>query len=301
MIDLFKDVPAFVAAAEAGSFAAAGRKLHLSRSAVGKAIVRIEDRLGVRLFNRTTRAQLLTDEGRAFLARCVRATAELREGAALLDAGRERVSGVLRITMPVLYGRLKVAPLLLRIADENPELTIEIDLRDRRVSLVEEGYDLAVRSGPIGTTAGLSSLIVGRHATVLCAASSLVARLGMPTSLDDLARYDLLVYQRDGWSEPWIFPTEDGRLELVEPRSRIRVADLGIILDAAVSGRGIAWLPDWLVEDALASGTLVRLLPHLPARHHDVHVLWATAAVVPARLQVAINALSGRAFQSELQ
>lgn len=88
-----------------------------------------------------------------------------------------------------------------------------------------------------------------------------------------------------------IFPTEDGRLELVEPRSRIRVADLGIILDAAVSGRGVAWLPDWLVEDTLASGTLVQLLPHLPARHHDVHLLWATAAVIPARLRVAINAL----------
>ncbi|WLE62696.1 LysR family transcriptional regulator [Burkholderia plantarii] len=292
MIDLFKDVPAFVAAAEAGSFAAAGRQLHLSRSAVGKAIARIEDRLGVRLFNRTTRAQLLTDEGRAFLSRCVRATEELREGAAWLDAGRERASGVLRITMPVLYGRLKVAPLLLRVADENPELTIEIDLRDRCVSLVEEGYDLAVRSGSIGTAAGLSSDTVGRHATVLCAAPSLIARLGMPNSLDDLGRYDSLVYHRDGWSEPWIFPTGDGRLELVEPRSRFRVADLGVILDAAVSGRGVAWLPDWLVEDALASGTLVQLLPHLPARHHDVHLLWATAAVIPARLRVAINALS---------
>ena len=292
LIDFFSDIPAFVAAAEAGSFSGAGRELHLSRSAVGKAIARIEARLGARLFHRTTRAQLLTDEGRAFLARCVRAMAELREGAALLDAGRGSVQGVLRVTMPVLYGRLKVAPLLMRLVDEHPELTIEFDLRDRRVALVEEGFDLAVRSGALGTTSGLSSCIVGRHATVLCAAPSLVERLGMPASLEDLGRYDALVYQRDGWTESWAFPDKDGRMELIEPRSRMRAADLGIILDAAVAGRGVAWLPDWLIEEALEAGRLLRLLPEIPARHHDIHLLWPTATVIPARLQVAISALT---------
>ncbi|MFT4436024.1 LysR family transcriptional regulator [Caballeronia sp. 15715] len=293
VIDLFNDVPAFVAAAEAGSFSAAGRELRLSRSAVGKAVARIEARLGAQLFHRTTRAQLLTEEGRAFLARCVSAMAELREGAALLDAGRGSVRGTLRVTMPVLYGRLKIAPLLMRLADEYPELMMELDLRDRRVSLVEEGFDLAVRSGSLGNTVGLSSCIVGRHATVLCASPSLVERLGMPRSLDDLGRYDALVYHRDGWSEPWAFPDEDGRMELVEPRSRMRAADIGIILDAAVSGRGVAWLPNWLVEEELGTGRLLRLLPDLPTRHHDINLLWATATVVPARLQVAITALTG--------
>lgn len=292
MLDLFNDIPAFVAAAKAGSFSAAGRDLNLSRSAVGKAIARIEARLGVRLFSRTTRAQLLTEEGRAFLARCVRATDELLEGAAFLEAGRSSIRGVLKVTMPVLYGRLKVAPLLLRLADEHPELTIELDLRDRRVSLVEEGFDLAVRSGPIGSVAGLSSCVVGRHATALCAAPSLIERLGMPTSLDDLGRYDAIVYHRDGWTEPWISPDTDGRQVSVEPASRIRAADLGVILDAAVSGRGVAWLPDWLIEHALDTGRLIRLLSDLPARHHDIHLLWATTPVLPARLQVAIAALT---------
>lgn len=292
MLDLFNDIPAFVAAAKAGSFSAAGRDLHLSRSAVGKAIARIEARLGVRLFIRTTRAQLLTEEGRAFLARCVRATDELLEGAAFLEAGRSNIRGMLKVTMPVLYGRLKVAPLLLRLSEEHTELTIEMDLRDRPVSLVEEGFDLAVRSGPTGSVAGLSSCVVSRHATVLCAAPSLVERLGMPGSLGDLGQYDAIVYHRDGWTEPWMFPGEDGHHVLIEPVSRIRAADLGIILDAAVSGRGVAWLPDWLIEDALETGRLIRLLPDLPARHHDIHLLWATTPVMPARLQVAIAALT---------
>ncbi|MCX4155417.1 MULTISPECIES: LysR family transcriptional regulator [Paraburkholderia] len=292
MLDLFNDIPAFVAAAKAGSFSAAGRDLNLSRSAIGKAIARIEARLGVRLFSRTTRAQRLTEEGRAFLARCVRATDELLEGAAFLEAGRSSITGVLKVTMPVLYGRLKVAPTLLALACDHPQLTLELDLRDRRVSLVEEGFDLAVRSGSIGSVAGLSTCVVGRHATVLCAAPSLVERLGMPGSLDDLGRYDAIVYHRDGVTEPWMFPGEDGRQLSIEPASRIRAADLGIILDAAISGRGVAWLPDWLIEDALKTGRLIRLLPDLPARHHDIHLLWATAPILPARLQVAIAALT---------
>lgn len=291
MLDLFNDIPAFVAAAKAGSFSAAGRDLNLSRSAIGKAIARIEARLGVRLFSRTTRAQRLTEEGRAFLARCVRATDELLEGAAFLEAGRSSITGVLKVTMPVLYGRLKVAPTLLALACDHPQLTLELDLRDRRVSLVEEGFDLAVRSGSIGSVAGLSTCVVGRHATVL-AAPSLVERLGMPGSLDDLGRYDAIVYHRDGVTEPWMFPGEDGRQLSIEPASRIRAADLGIILDAAISGRGVAWLPDWLIEDALKTGRLIRLLPDLPARHHDIHLLWATAPILPARLQVAIAALT---------
>jgi DNA-binding transcriptional LysR family regulator len=127
---------------------------------------------------------------------------------------------------------------------------------------------------------------------VLCAAASVVARLGMPSSLDDLARYGALVYHRDGWSEPWLFPSENRTTALVEPRSRFRVADLDIIFDAAVSGHGIAWLPDWPVEDALAAGQLIPLLPNLPERHHDVHLLRATAPPVPSRLQIAIDALS---------
>ncbi|WP_406869152.1 LysR family transcriptional regulator [Paraburkholderia fungorum] len=292
VIDLFNDVPAFVAAAEAGSFAAAGRKLHLSRSAVGKAIARIEARLGVRLFNRTTRAQLLTDEGHAFLARCVRATEELREGAALIEAGRSKVRGLLRVTMPVLYGRLKVAPLLMRLTDEHPELTIELDLRDRRVSLVDEGFDLAVRIGPSETTVGLSSCAIGKHATLLCAAPSLIERLGMPSSLDDLDRYDALVYHRDNWSERWTFPDDGGRMTLIEPTSRIRAADLGVIMDAAISGRGIAWLPDWLIEDELESGRLLQLLPDLPVRQRDINLFWVTTPTIPGRLQLAIDALT---------
>jgi DNA-binding transcriptional LysR family regulator len=293
MLDLFNDVPAFVAAAEAGSFAAAGRKIHLSRSAVGKAVARIEERLGVRLFNRTTRAQLLTEEGHAFLARCNKAMLELREGAAVIEARKGSVRGLLRVTMPMLYGRLKVAPVLMRMADDYPELTIELDLKDRHVSLVEEGFDLAVRTGPIGAIAGLSSCQVGGYATVLCAAPSVVERLGMPRSLVDLSRYNALVYRRDGWTEPWIFPNKLGLLEMVEPRARIQAADLGIILDAAESGRGIAWLPDWLIENALETGRLVRILPELPARQHPIHLLWATSAVIPARVQVAMDALTG--------
>lgn len=157
---------------------------------------------------------------------------------------------------------------------------------------MDEGFDLAVRIGPSETTVGLSSCAIGKHATLLCAAPSLIERLGMPSSLDDLDRYDALVYHRDNWSERWTFPDDGGRMTLIEPTSRIRAADLGVIMDAAISGRGIAWLPDWLIEDELESGRLLQLLPDLPVRQRDINLFWVTTPTIPGRLQLAIDALT---------
>lgn len=292
MLDLFNDVPAFVAAAEMGNFSAAGRRLGLSRSAVGKAVARIESRVNARLFNRTTRAQTLTDEGRAFLERCSRAVAELRSGASLLEAGHRTVAGRLRVTMPVLFGRLRIAPVLMRLTDQYPDLALELDFRDRYVSLVEEGFDLAVRSGTSGDTAGLSTRTIGRHSMVLCAAPSLIEKLGAPGSPSDLQRYPAIVYHRDGWTEGWSFPDENGRIEVLEPTSRIRLADLGAMLDAALAGQGLAWLPDWLIGEQLANGELRGLLPDRPARSHQIRLCWPASPLLAARVQVAIEALS---------
>ena len=120
MTDTLKDIPVFVAAVEAGSFAQAAIRLHLSRSAVGKSIARLEQRLGVRLFQRTTRSQSLTDNGALFYERCLRALEEIRSAESLLETGKQQVSGRLRISMPVLFGRQCVAPLLIALAQEHP-------------------------------------------------------------------------------------------------------------------------------------------------------------------------------------
>lgn len=169
MTDTLKDIPVFVAAVEAGSFAQAAVRLHLSRSAVGKSIARLEERLGVRLFQRTTRSQRLTDNGALFYERCLRALEEIRSAESLLETGKHQINGRLRVAMPVLFGRQCVAPLLIELAQEHPGLELEMSFSDRVVDLVEEGFDMAVRNGTLQDSSVLVARKLGEHRMVLCA------------------------------------------------------------------------------------------------------------------------------------
>lgn len=146
-MEQLKGISIFVETVEAGGFSAAADRLHLTRSAVGKTIARLEQRLGVRLFNRTTRMQSLTEEGRFFYERCLRAVEEIRLGEAMLESGRHSVRGRLRISMPVLFGRLCIAPILENLLDEHPELELDLSFNDRIVDLLEDGFDLVIRNG----------------------------------------------------------------------------------------------------------------------------------------------------------
>jgi DNA-binding transcriptional LysR family regulator len=168
----------FVAAVEAGSFALAAQRLHVTRSAVAKSIARLEARLDTRLFQRTTRSQSLTQEGHGYYERCRRVLAELEAGEALADAARDTARGIVRVSLPAMLGRLKVGPLLIALAQRHPGLTLELGFTDRRVDLVEEGIDLALRSGELPDTTQLVARPVGVQWMVLCAAPAYLAERG---------------------------------------------------------------------------------------------------------------------------
>ena len=291
MIDSFDDVPAFVTVVEAGGFSAAARRLNLSRSAVGKAIARLEGRLGIRLFHRTTRSQSLTDDGQVFHEYCQRALGELRAGKELLESGRKTASGRLRISMPVLFGRLCVAPILTRLTTLHPDLALELDFRDSHVDLVHDGFDLVVRNGPLGGGSGLMTRRVAHERTMVCAAPAYVDRHGMPAGLPDLGRHQSIAYCRDRRTQVWLFPRDDGPPLEMSPVTRLRFDDLGAILDAAVAGFGLAWLPDWLVSDSIRSGRLVQVVHDAASLTSDVHAIWPETPHLPMRVRIAIDAL----------
>ena len=161
-------IDVFVAAVEAGGFAAAGERLHLTRSAVAKAIARIEEKLNVRLFHRTTRSLRLTEDGQVYYERCVRALKELRAGEAALESGRREAAGRLRVSAPVLLGRRCVAPVLAKVAAQHSKLELELSLSDRPVDLIEDGFDLAIRGGNNGDGAGLMTRTIGSHRITVC-------------------------------------------------------------------------------------------------------------------------------------
>lgn len=291
MLDTFTEVPVFVAVVEGGSFAVASRRLNLSRSAVGKAVARLEGRLSVRLFHRTTRSQSLTEDGRAFHEHCQRALNELQAGEAMLASGHKAVIGKLRVSVPVLFGRLCVAPVLTRLALVHPGLELDLSFSDRIVDFFEDGFDLAVRNGPLGGGSGLMARRIAREKKMVFASPGYIERHGVPEKLDDLSRHWAITYGRSGRVQRWLFP-RDGAEPAAAIPTRLRFDDLGAIAEAAVCGAGLAWLPDWLVRDKVQSGQLVPVLANVPALVSDVYAIWPETPYLPTRVRVAIDTLA---------
>ena len=290
--EMLSDIPLFVAAVEAGGFASAAARLNLSRSAVGKAVARLEARLGARLLHRTTRTLVLTEDGQVFFEHCRRGLGELQAGQAMLDAGRREVSGRLRVSMPVLFGRQCVAPVLIRLASAHPRLELDLNFSDRLVDLLEDGFDLALRNGPLQPWPGLMARRVAQQHMRVCAAPSYLAAMGVPKGLADLERHQAILYGRAGRVLNWRFPGEAGAAREITPPSRLRFDDLGAIRDAVVAGHGLAWLPCWLIRPEIVSGRLVTVLEDLPSHVFDTRALWPQTAHMPLRVRLALDALA---------
>jgi len=263
-VDSLNEIEIFVRVVQSGSFSAAARQLDLSPSAVSKQISRLEDRLGARLLNRTTRQLSLTEVGAAFFQRAERIVADVAEAEQAVSHLHAAPRGKLRISAPVAFGRLHIAPLLPDFMAAQPELTIDLACSDRFVDLVEEGLDLAIRIGELAD----SSLIARRisaNRRVVCAAPAYVAARGAPQRPADLANHNCLTYtyrtQRHDWSfqgaEGPITVTVSGNIETNYPE---------VLRSAAVAGTGIVLLPLWLIGEDLAQGRVVPLLPgyHVP-------------------------------------
>ncbi|EFE96545.1 LysR family transcriptional regulator [Serratia odorifera] len=294
MSDRLNGISVFVTAVEAGNFALAASRLHLSRSAVGKTIARLEQRLGVRLFHRTTRSQSLTDDGALFYERCLRALEEIRTAETLLESGKRQVSGRLRVSMPVLFGRLCIAPILTELAREHPQLELELSFNDRLVDMIEDGFDLVVRNGALPDSARLVARRLGNHHMAFCASPAYLARCGEPTTLDALAQHDAVAYLRSGTIRNWEVPLEQGETRLIAPRARLVMDDLQALADATMAGFGIGWLPCWLVRDQLLSGELVRVLQQYPGAEFNAHALWPHTPHLPLKVRLAVDALANK-------
>ena len=294
MQDQLDGVYVFVETVKAGSFARAAERLSVTRSAVGKAVSRVEERLRVRLFHRSTRSLTLTEDGRLYYESCQRAIDELAAAESLLESGRKDVTGRLRVSLPVLFGRLCVAPVLLQWAAAHPGLELELSLSDRPVDLIADGFDLAIRNGVLKPDGALRARRLLTQRKVLCASPAYVERRGRPVAVADLDGHDHLLYRRADRVYPIQFEGEHGQLVEFNPKGRIRLDDLSVIVDAAVAGMGLAWVPDWLVQEQLARGSLVRLLGEHRSAPLETSAVWAANQAMPLRLRLAVDLLVER-------
>jgi DNA-binding transcriptional LysR family regulator len=284
-------IAVFVSVVEAGSFAAAAERLGLTRSAVGKSIARLEDRLGIRLLERTTRSLNRTEAGEAFYLTCLSVLAELDEAEARLAAHRQSVSGRLRISLPISFGRRWVLPILFELEQANPALQLDVSFTGRHVDLVEEGFDLVVRLGEPDERLGLIARFLGNQKMIVCAAPDYLGRRGTPRSLDQLAEHDCLVLMNGNRPVSWQLVDETGTPTAVKITGRHSINFGDAILDAAVAGIGIACLPSWLVHHELRAGRLVRILSHSIADHSPIHALWPRARDLLPRVRATVDAL----------
>jgi DNA-binding transcriptional LysR family regulator len=293
MSDRLSGIREFVTVVEAGSFAAAALRLNLSRSAVGKAVARLEARLGTRLCQRTTRVLSLTEDGLSFYERCTRALSELEQAELALESGRAEPAGKVRVTVPVVIGRRCVAPVLFDVARQHPALVLEVSFTDRPVDLIEEGYDLAVRNGALPDDPGLMSRALARQRMTVCASPAYLEQHGRPASLADLSAHQAIDYANPRYTRSWLFPSDEGITTEITMKGRIRLDDLEAIGDAATAGLGLAWLPCWLIRERIARGELVRLF-NGPATEFATSALWPRAPFLPLRVRVLIDALAAR-------
>ncbi|MGC4110307.1 MAG: LysR family transcriptional regulator [Nocardioides sp.] len=284
-------IRAFVQAEQSGNFARAADKLGLSQSAISKAVARLEDRLGVQLFFRTTRHLSLTDEGRSYYQSCVRALAELEAAEAALADRKASPSGTLRINLPDLFGRQWVLPTLFDLAHEYPALNLEVSFESRMIDLAEEGFDLSVRIGELADSAGLIARKIGVQDLVICGAKSYFASRPAPVTPNDLTNHHCVTHLRKGHDEPWIFLSDKGAVQRVNVRGQHRFASFDVIATAVAAGMGIAQVPAWLVADQLGAGELVPIFRDLRQPRLPIHIVWLEAKGMAPRVRVAVDAL----------
>ncbi|MES2533116.1 MAG: LysR substrate-binding domain-containing protein [Pseudomonadota bacterium] len=287
--DQFTGIQAFIETAQAGSFTLAAQRLDLTRSAVGKAVARLERRLGVRLFHRSTRRLALTEEGQAYLAHCIRAMDAFETAETDLLARRGAPRGRVRIALPVLFGRHRVLPVLVALAERHPGLHFDLRFSSERSDLQEEGIDLAVRIGELRDEAELVARPLGMQRTQLCAAPGYLLARGVPVHPDDLPAHDGIAASQS--PVRWALTDASGHRHIARPTGRWRSSDTQAMRDLVLAGHGLALLPQWLAAPHLQSGALAAVLDGWQGPALPIHALWPQGGPLPLRVRTVIDAL----------
>ena len=289
-MDRFQEMRAFVAVVEAGSFVRAADAMQLSKPAVSRQVAELEARLGVRLLHRTTRKLSLTEEGDVFYARCKEVLGVLEEAEAEVTARRDRAVGVLKVSAPVSFGLLHLAPLWAGFMAAHPDVSLELSLSDRVVDLVDEGFDMAVRIARLPSSSLVSRRLSSTR-TVLCASPRYLKAHGRPKHPSDLARHQVLAYNLLSIGESWEFTGPEGAVTVkVQPRLRTNSGDT--CRAVALLHQGIILQPSFLVAEDLRAGTLVEVLPQWKTLELGIYAVYPNRKHVLPKVRLLIDHLA---------
>lgn len=295
-MDKLKSMSLFVRVAELGSFSAAARQQGIARSIVTRQIAQLENALGVKLMTRSTRRLTLTSAGSGYLEKCREALDLIESAETELAQEHQNLRGAVRISLPLSYGIKRLAPLLLEFAERHPEIRLEMDYNDRRVDLIEEGMDLAIR---ITSRLANSDIVrkIGNVRLLTVASPAYLSRHGEPHHPKDLLNHDCLSYTASGNFGVWKFLV-DGVPKAFSVRARIHANNGDVLTLAAAQGLGITYQPDFIVTESIEKGQVKLILAQYPPPELDVYVMLPSNRQIPYRVRILIDFLAQRLGQS---
>jgi DNA-binding transcriptional LysR family regulator len=286
-MDKLRAMEAFVRIVDGGSLTAAAEALGTSLPSMVRTLAALEAELDVRLINRTTRRLALTDEGREYFERCRRVLAEVEDAEAALSARRRTPRGRLRLTAPVMFGRMHVAPLVTEFIAQHQHLQLDLTLLDRVVDLVEEGIDAAVRIGRLPDSS-MVAIAVGQTKRVACASADYLKRAGTPKATEDLARHRCISFAGLAPDHQWTFAV--GKREVRIPVPVVLSSNqVDAALEACLHGIGIGQFLCYQVQALIDRRRLVRLLPDAEPAPMPIHVLYPHARLLSSNVRAFID------------
>lgn len=280
----------FAEVARLGSFTAAAQELALSKPTISKAISRLEQSLGTVLFHRTSRKISLSSAGKSLLPHAQQIAGD---GEAAMEAARETthlLRGKVRLAAPLSYGLSHLGPVIADFMCAYPEITVDLQLNDARVDLIEEGFDCAIRIAELPDSS-LRSVKLREVDAYFIAAPSYIKRMGQPETPADLIHHDCFVYSNTPNPEFWHITGPEDQSINVRPRARFQSNNGDVMLPALIAGRGIGYLPDFLCKRALDAGQLVNVLPRWRMGQIALNIVMPPSRLRPARVDALVNHL----------
>ncbi|TDJ38401.1 MAG: LysR family transcriptional regulator [Gammaproteobacteria bacterium] len=289
-MDRFVEMATFIRVVRSGSITAAAEQQSIAKSAVSKRLRDLEKRLGVQLLTRTTRRLTLTSAGGEFLERAEAILADVEEAESEAQSARGRLSGRVRVAAPLTFGLMHLSPVIRAFSRANPEVKLDLDLSDRQVDLIEDGFDLAIRIATLAdSNLAARPLTSSRHAVV--ASPGYFAGQPIPQTPEELGSYQCLEYTNRA-DPSWHYVTPDGKQGSVRLSHHLRANNGEFLRDAAIAGLGIVLQPTFIIYKALESGQLMRLLPDYDWHEVTAYAVYPQTRYLPARVRAFIDYLA---------
>lgn len=292
-VDVMHSMAVFRRVVEAKNFSAVARETNMSQSTVSKHIAALEERLGTKLLNRSTRSIQLTEAGKEYYSHCIRILNDFQEAEASVGKGKIKPTGTLRLSTSAAFGRTFIIPNLHEFLLTYPDIRIDLIFDDDYVDLVESGIDLAIRIGPLADST-LIARKIGTSPRIVVASPDYLVKHGRPKKPADLVRHDCLLYSLQKTPDLWYFNSTQEGEESIRVNGRLKASSPDAICDATIAGLGISILYEWYAQKFIKTGQLKVILPEYRPAAYDIHAVYPERRFVPPKVKRMIEFLADK-------